>query len=74
MIKHIVTVGVFKMRRAFVFKFWSMDTVIYIYPLVPVIVELALMLGNVHCVILVDIIWMLICFGDWHSTFMIQEV
>lgn len=40
---------------------------------VPVIIELVLLLWNMRCIILVDIIQTLICFTDWSNASMRQD-
>jgi hypothetical protein len=51
-----------------------MNSVTFVYPLVSVIIELILLYMNMHYVILLDIIQMLMCLGNWNSIFMRQEV
>jgi hypothetical protein len=51
-----------------------MNTVTCSYSLVPVIVNLVLLHGNMHYTVLVNITQLLMCFTDWSSVSVRQEM
>jgi hypothetical protein len=51
-----------------------MNTAMCSSPMMPVMVNLVLMHGNLHYIILVDVLQMLMCFSDWSNVSVRHEM